>query len=496
MRGLRRDLHQPLVFNHLRSLLQGGNLMARWQGAERDRRCKLNPSSTLPSDPPIRATVLVTAGVAALGGFLFGYDTSVISGAMLFLRTDLHISDTQLEFAVGILLAGALVGSGFAGYSADRWGRRAVLLVTGLGFGLFAILTGLAVGLVSLSIARFFVGVCVGVASLVTPLYIAEMAPASIRGALVSCNQLAITVGIGAAYCVDYVFTASRNWRWMFMSAVFPAIVLLVGMIFLPESPRWLARKGFRERALDSLHRLGRGDEAELELAEVERALEAERGGLGTLFKPGFRLAMFVGIALSIFQSLTGIDIIIYYAPTVLGMSGYPSAKAAILATVAIGVVNVLITIVSMLLVDRLGRRVLLLISTAGMAIALGLVGAAFHRQSSGIMVFYELIAYIVFFGIGLGPVVWLLISEIYPTKIRGKAMSLATLSNWGADWVVTGTFLSLIRFAGPAGTFWIFAFICALAFIFCYAFVPETKGKSLEAIERYWHDLGEKPAR
>jgi len=458
-------------------------------------RCKLNPSSTLRSGPPTRATVVVTAGVAALGGFLFGYDTSVISGAMLFLRTDFNISDTQLEFAVGILLAGALVGSGIAGYSADRWGRRAVLLVTGLGFGLFAILSGLAVGIVSLSLARFFVGACVGVASLVTPLYIAEVAPARIRGALVSYNQLAITVGIGVAYFVDYVFTASGNWRWMFMSAVFPAIGLLVGMIFLPESPRWLARKGYRERALESLHRLARGDEAESELSEVERALEEERGGLRILFRPGFRLAVFVGIALGIFQAITGIDTIIYYAPAVLRMSGYPSAKAAILATAVIGVVNVLITVVSILLVDRLGRRFLLLISTAGMAAALGLVGAAFHYQSSGIMVFYELIAYIVFFGIGLGPVVWLLISEIYPTKIRGKAMSLATLSNWGADGVVTGTFLSLIGRAGPAGTFWIYAFICVLAFVFCYAFVPETKGKSLEAIERYWHQLGEKQA-
>lgn len=452
--------------------------------------------STPRNSPRFHTPLLLTAGIAALGGLLFGYDISVISGAMLFLRTDFHITDTQLEFAVSILLAGALAGSALAGYCADRWGRRTVLLFTGLGFAVFTVWSGLSAGLASLALARFFVGICVGVASLVTPLYISEVSPSHNRGALVSCNQLAITVGILLAYFIDYALAASRNWRWMFMSAVFPALALFVGMIFLPESARWLARQGHRERALESLRRLGRADEAEAELSEVDGALHQEREGLGILFKRGFRRAVFVGIALAILQSLSGIDTIIFYAPEVLTRSGYPSAKAAILATVVIGVVNVLITILSMVLIDRLGRRALLLISTAGMAVILGLVGAAFHRPSTGIMVFYELVAFVVFFGVGLGPVVWLLISEIYPTEIRGKAMSLATLSNWGADWLITGTFLSLVRVAGPAGTFWIYALIAALTFVLCYAFVPETKGKSLEAIEDYWQHLGEKPAR
>ena len=204
-----------------------------------------------PGSASSRATVVLTAVVAALGGLLFGYDTSVISGAMLFLQKDFHLSDVQLEFAVGIALAGALVGAALAGYCTDRWGRRWMLLVTALGFGLFSILSGLAKGLVSFSVARFFVGACIGIASLAVPLYIAEMSPARIRGALVSLNQLAITVGIGVAYFVDYAFASSESWRWMFASAVFPAAVLLIGMIFLPESPRWLARKGFRDRALE-----------------------------------------------------------------------------------------------------------------------------------------------------------------------------------------------------------------------------------------------------
>jgi MFS transporter, SP family, galactose:H+ symporter len=275
------------------------------------------------------------------------------------------------------------------------------------------------------------------------------------------------------------------------MTAVFPAIALIVGMVVLPESPRWLARKGLRERALQGFHRLGRGDEAEAELREVEQALQEEQEGFRALFQPGFRVAVLVGVGLAIFQQITGINTIIYYSPAILRMSGYPSAKAAILAAAVIGVANVLVTIVSIFLVDRLGRRFLLLLGTAGMAAALSLMGIAFHQQSAGRVIFYEMIAYIVSFGIGLGPVMWLLISEIYPTKIRGQAMSLATLSVWGANWLVAGTFLSLIRAAGPAGTFWIFSFICILAFGFCFAFVPETKGKTLEAIESHWRHFG-----
>jgi len=441
--------------------------------------------------PAGRGVVVLTAGVAALGGLLFGYDTSVISGAMLFLRTDFSLTDTQLEFAVSIALAGALAGSAIAGYCTDLWGRRTVLLGTGVGFAAFAVLSGLAFNLVSFSVARFFVGACIGVASLVTPLYLSEMSPARIRGALVSLNQLAITVGIVTAYFVDFWLAAGRNWRWMFITAVFPAFALVIGMLLLSESPRWLARKGFRDRALEGFHRLGRGDEAEVELEEVEQALQEEPEGLRSLFKPGLRRGVLVGIVLAIFTQITGINTIIYYSPEILRLSGYPSAKAAILAAAVIGVVNVLVTVVAILLIDRLGRRFLLLVATAGMTLMLGLIGIAFSRHSAGVVVFYEMIGYVIFFGVGLGPVFWLLISEIYPTKIRGRAMSLATLSVWGANWLVAGTFLSLIHAAGRAGTFWIFAGICVLAFLFCLKLVPETKGRTLEAIERDWHRGG-----
>jgi sugar porter (SP) family MFS transporter len=414
---------------------------------------------------------------------------------MLFLQTDFHFTDVQLEFAVGVALGGALVGAALAGYCTDRWGRRTLLLITAVGFGAFSVLSGLAVGLISFSLARFFVGVCIGIASLVVPLYISEMSPARIRGALVSLNQLAIAVGVGVAYFVDYALASSQSWRWMFASAVFPAIVLFIGMIFLPESPRWLARKGFQERARENFRRLGRGDEAEAELAEVEGALQEEEEGFRSLFRPGFRVAVFVGVGLAIFQQITGVNTIVYYSPAILRMSGFPSAKAAILAAAVIGVMNVVTTLVAIALIDRVGRRFLLLLSLAGMTVSLGLVGAGFHWHASGLIVFFEVVAYMVSFNIGLGPVMWLLISEIYPTKIRGKAMSLATLSVWGANWLVAGTFLSLIHAAGPAGTFWIYAGICVLGLLFCYAFIPETKGQSLEAIERHWRHFGTKTA-
>ncbi len=448
----------------------------------------------MPKSSHSRFTLILTASVAALGGLLFGYDTSVISGAMLFLKTDFRLSDNQLEFAVAIALAGALAGAAVAGYSADRWGRRKVLIATGIAFGVFAILSGMATGLVTFCVARFFVGSSIGVASLVSPLYIAEVSPARIRGALVTLNQLAITVGIAAAYFVDHALASSRNWRWMFITAVFPSIMLLAGMIFLPESPRWWVRMGERARALTTFHRLGRGSEAEAEIRDVEQALREETGGFGLLFQPGFRMAVLIGVGVAVFSQITGINTIIYYSPMIFRMAGYPSDKAAILAAAIIGVADILITIVSIVLIDRLGRRKLLLIGTAGMALSLLLVGSSFYTHSTRFML-YEVIGYTTCFGVSLGPISWVLLSEIYPTKIRGKAMSLGTLSIWGANWFVAETFLSLVNAAGPAGTFWIFAVVCVAAFIFCYALVPETKGKSLEEIERHWRHLEEKAA-
>ena len=420
-----------------------------------------------------KAMVLLTAATAALGGLLFGYDTAVISGAQLFFKSTFQLSNAQLEMAVGV-----------------------VLLVTGVCFGVFSLWTGLATGLGTFVTARFFVGGCIGIASMLTPLYIAEMSPARIRGALVSLNQLAITVGIVVAYGVDYALAGQRDWRMMFISAVIPAIVLVVGMIFLPESPRWLAKKGRREEAFENFKRLGRESEAEQEMADVERVLREETGKFRELFSSGFRIAVWIGVGLAVFQQITGINTIIYYAPTILRDAGFSSARVAILGTVGIGTVNVLATILSIFLIDRLGRKPLLIIGCAGQAAMLGYVGYAFSQNQHGLAVFAGVLLYIVFFAISLGPVVWLMLSEIYPTKIRGSAMSLATFANWFANWVVTVSFLSLLDHLGTVHTFWLFAILSLLAILFCIWLVPETKGRSLEEIEESFRRLGHGPAQ
>lgn len=438
-----------------------------------------------------RAAVILTASIAALGGLLFGYDTSVISGAMLFFQHTFRLTDVQLEWAVSAVLLGAMAGAGTGGRLSDLWGRRPVLLATGIGFGVFSVWTGLSTGLATFVIARFFVGCCIGVASLVTPLYISEMSPAKIRGALVSLNQLAITVGIGVAYIVDYALSGAKDWRLMFISAVIPALVLVVGMIFLPESPRWLAKSGRRDEALANFRRLGREQEAQAELADVERVLREETGKFRDLFRPGFRTAVWIGIGLAVLQQITGINTIIYYAPDILTHAGYSSDKAAILATAIIGIVNILTTVLAIVLVDRVGRKPLLIVGTAGMAASLGYIGYAFANHIMGTGVFIGVVIYIIFFAVSLGPVVWLMIAEIYPTKIRGAAMSLATFCEWGANFVVAVTFLSLLNTLGTANTFWIFAVLSILGLLFCWLIIPETKGKSLETIEEDFRRLG-----
>lgn len=438
--------------------------------------------------PAGHGAVILTACVAALGGLLLGYDSGVTSVATPFLMRDFHLALPQLEFALSMMLAGALVGSAIAGYSTDRWGRRSVLLGAGIGYAIFALCSGLSTGFVSFSVSRFFAGVCIGAASLVAPLYLAEIAPAKIRGALVSLNQLAVTAGIGVASFVDFALAAHLNWRRMFMTEVFPAAILVIGMLLLTESPRWLARQGYRERALKGFHRLGRGDRAEVELANAEQAFREEPGGFRSLFRPGLRRAVMIGVILAIFSQITGFNAIRTYFQEFLWMSGYRSAKDFILPLVVIG----LATVVAIALVDRLGRRFLLLVGTAGMAISailLALTGGPFGsvRHTVLVEVLYLIIAYSICFSVSLGAVVWLLLSEMYPTTVRGQAMSFGALSVWGASWLVGGAFNRLIHAAGFAGTFWTFSAICVAAFLFCLKFVPETKGRTLEEIGGYW---------
>jgi sugar porter (SP) family MFS transporter len=435
-----------------------------------------------------RVYALVIAIAAALGGLLFGYDTSVISGAILFVRQQFRLTPVETEVAVSIVLAGAAIGAGFAGSFGDRYGRKPVLIVNAVLFGVFAVLTGMANGLLLFLSARFVIGVAVGVASMLTPLYIAELAPPRIRGALVTLNQLAIVTGIVVAYYVDFLFSGSANWRAMFISAAVPSAILMIALIFLPESPRWLVIHEQSDAAFQILDRIESTEEARCHLEALKVVAEGDKLRFRDLFGGRFRKPLMVGVGLAIFQQITGVNAIIYYTPTILQMAGFKSAQSAILATVLVGGVNLVVTMAALLLLDRVGRRPLLLFGIGGMLVSLTCLGYLFGTAHvSRVAILSDVMVYLACFAIGLGPVFWLLISEIYPTTIRGQAMSVASVTIWIFDLVVSITFLSLIGAVGAKFSFWIYAATCMAAFVFAFCLVPETKGRTLEEIEASW---------
>jgi SP family galactose:H+ symporter-like MFS transporter len=446
-------------------------------------------SNELPSSARGRRTfVILTSLTAAVGGFLFGYDTAVISGAILFVRKQFQLSSVETEIAVSIVLAGAFLGAAIGGYLGDRFGRRLTLLATALTFALFALATGLANGLGVFVISRFFVGVAVGVSSMLSPLYIAELAPENYRGALVTLSQIAISTGVVVAYYVDYLLAGSGNWRWMFMSAVLPSVVLLAGVLYLPETPRWLAARGRFVEAETILSQIEGPRQVERDLQELRRVTGAEKVKLRNLLQRRFSKPLIVGISLAVFQQITGVNTIVYYAPTIFQMVGFTSASIAILATFLIGSVGLCLAILSMFLVDKVGRRPLLLISLAGMCLTLlhlsFILGSASPTKWQ---VVSDIVLYLAAFDIGLGPVFWLLISEIYPTTVRAEAMSLATMANWASNFLVASTFLSLVDHLGIRGCFFLFAILCVVGSLFSFRMVPETRGRTLEEIETSW---------
>ena len=390
------------------------------------------------------------------------------------------------------VLVGAVIGAAAGGRLADRYGRRKLIILSAVIFSIGAVGTSLA-PLVSLLIAgRIVVGIAIGIASFIAPMYISELAPARVRGSLVSVNQLAITVGIVVSYLVDYAFSALGAWRMMLGLAAVPSIVLGLAMWRLPSSPRWLVARGSTEEAKSVLGRIRSSSEIDAEVKEIERSLEKQKGSGVLLSHPMLRMALFVGIGLAVFQQLTGINTVIYYAPTILEFAGFKTAGFSILATVGVGIVNVAFTLLAIRLMDRVGRRPLLLGGVAGQTVGLVILGLAFQMHQLARFIGYIAVAslaiYVASFAIGLGPVFWLMISEIYPLKVRGTAMSMATVANWGVNLAVAVTFLTLVGAVGRPGTFWIYAGIGLAAWMFFYFLVPETKGKTLEEIEAHWH--------
>jgi MFS transporter, SP family, galactose:H+ symporter len=440
-----------------------------------------------------RRFVYLAAVFAGLGGLLFGYDTGVISGAQLFFASDFSLSTFALEVMVAAGLAGAALGALVGGRLADQFGRRTLLIFTALIFAVGAVLCATAISTAMLFCGRVIVGLGIGLSSGTVPVYISEVSPPDARGWTVSLFQLAITVGILLAYLVDYAFATMQGWRWMFGLAVIPAATFALGMLYLPESPRWLVRRGRRDSARAILSRVRDSSDVGAELQEIERSFQEsqEHGNWRDLLSPALRPALVVGIGLAVFQQVTGINTVIYYAPKIIQSAGISSASGAILTTAGIGAVNVVMTIVSMWLIDRIGRRPLLLTGIAGMAVTLGVLGWAFHSASpSGALSWLAVISIMVFvasFAISLGPIFWLLIAEIYPLKVRSSSEGLAATFNWGSNLLVSLTFLTLLQEIGATRTFWLYGLFAVGAWLFSYYLVPETKGHTLEQIEAFW---------
>jgi MFS transporter, SP family, galactose:H+ symporter len=435
----------------------------------------------------MRPFVLLVASVAALGGLLFGYDTGVISGAILFISHDFALTTVLQEWTISVVLVGCIAGSSAAGALADRFGRRWALLGAGIVFGIGAIASAFAPTIAMLLAARAIVGFGIGICSVVAPLYISEVAPANVRGALVSLYQFAITVGILAAYIVDYVLAGAAAWRWMLGLALVPSLVLIVGMIPLPESPRYLFKIGRGEAAREELRRIAGHDEVTEEENAIVDSLKVQSGGFAALFGPEVRRALLLGVALAMLQQFAGINTVIYYGPRIFQMAGVAGNEASILATAIVGTVNVLLTLVAIFFVDRLGRKPLLYAGVSTMCLALATLAFAFsHEQLQGSLAAIALVSTMVYvgsFAYSLGPIVWLLISEIFPLQVRGLGMSICTLGNWVANLIVSLFFLSMLQAFGATATFSIYAVLCLVTLIVVWRGVPETKREILENI-------------
>jgi sugar porter (SP) family MFS transporter len=430
----------------------------------------------------------------ALGGLLFGYDTGVISGALLFIPNDFKLSPFLQGAIVAGLLLGAMIGAAFAGRLSDRLGRRLLIIIAAIIFTGGALLAAFAPSVSVLIAARFIIGLAVGSAALVVPLYLSEIAPTEVRGAIAALNQLMIVGGILAAFIVNAILASSGNWRLMLGLAAVPSLVLLVGMLFMPETPRYLVHTGEEETARDVLEDLPGDEPPQERIGEIREVEQEEEGGsgLGALWRAKWvRPALLVAAGLAVFQQLVGINTIIYYAPTTLTNVGF-AKTSAIYANLIIGVVNVAMTVLAIRLIDRVGRKPMLLAGVAGMVGSLLVLGISLSALATphhpgdpaAVITLICLGTFIASFAATWGPVVWVMIPEVLPLSVRGTAMGVAVFGNWAANFLVSQTFPSLLKGLGPGPVFLGYAGLGILAGLFVIAFVTETKGRSLEEIE------------
>jgi SP family xylose:H+ symportor-like MFS transporter len=445
--------------------------------------------------------ILFIALSAALGGLLFGYDTAVISGAIGNLTEYFHLSPFETGWAISSALVGCLIGAFFSDYLSNRFGRKVTMLITAILFILNSVGTALPISFSMFVLFRIIGGIGVGIASMVVPMYIAEIAPPKRRGALVGNYQLAIVIGIVVVYFVNYfiVLQGDANWnlkigwRWMFGSEIIPSILFLIFIFLIPESPRWLFQKGKKEEANGVLEKINSPDEVLKVREEIENSMHQEdENQWKNLVNPLFKKALFVGIGLSVLQQLTGINAILYYAPEIFKSLG-SSTDVSLLETSILGVVNLIFTLLAIRWVDKMGRKPLLYIGSIGMTIALAAVGSFIYFETIGNWVLPFLLLFMASFSISWGPIVWVLLSEIFPNKIRSLALAISVFIQWVANFVVTQFFPSLVEnqwlkmhFNG-AFPFFLFSIICLLSLLFVWKKVPETKNKSLEKMDSLW---------
>jgi sugar porter (SP) family MFS transporter len=444
--------------------------------------------------------LLGTATVAALGGFLFGYDTGVVGAALLYLKPAFGLSSLLQQVVVASLLLGAIVGVLVGGVVVDAVGRRRTLQAAAAVFAVGALVSAAAPDVWVLVLARFVLGTAIGTSSVVVPGYIAEIAPRETRGRLVSMNQLMITVGILVSYLVGYAFAPVQGWRWMLGLAAVPAVVMLLGLLRMVESPRWLLCRGREDEARAALART-RGwsgpssAEVEEEIREIQAQAEAEQQlSYRDLLRPALRPALVLGVEVAATNQLVGVNAVIYYAPTILEQAGFGSS-AAILASVGIGAINVLVTVVALLLVDRVGRRPLLLGGIVAVVVALLFLGALYQLPDqqglAGVLLVLGLCVYIAAFAGSLGLAIWLVNSEVFPTAVRGKAAACGTVTHWTLDFGISLSVLTTISLLTPTGLFWLYAGFGVIGFFVLARRLPETKGRSLEDIERSLREQG-----
>ncbi len=446
-----------------------------------------------------RLWILCATLLVGIGGILYGYDIGVISGALLFIHKVIPMTNTQTGVVVGAVLGGGLVGTLVAGPLADYLGRRFIIATASIVFIVGVGLILLAHSFITFLLARFFLGVGVGIVAVAVPLYVTELVPSRDRGKYVTFFQLFLTFGIVLAYCVDLIFSHSGNWRAMFAIVIVPALVMLIGIFKLPESPRWLISRGRKEEGRRVLLYTHSKQEADTEFILIQNSFFQEQGSWRELFSSKQKKQLMIAVLIAVLTQWTGINSFLQYAPSILKSTGMATDTMSMLGSLGIGVINFVCTVLALLMVDRIGRKPLLIVGVAGILISEIFLGIVTYMNMpghlEGMLALFGLFFYITFYAIGPGVVVWLAMSELFPTKNRGKGLALCLFFNSMAGWSLASFFFVLQNWLGMYGTFWLcagFSFLYLLVAIFL---LPETKAKSLEDIQNFFHKDKKKDA-